>query len=135
MSPKKYIWMGQFHEIVTVDVSSDKFTTMGYSFQLQMVITVQINNSFHLIRNIFTLENSDHIMLVLERFLTTSDFFKTPLNSSALAIVKASNLAGRFETRPLTDNVILERNMLCFPTKEYMSSFLLAITSTKGPFW
>ena len=82
---------------------------------------VKIGHAYFLIRNILTLKNSDHIILVLEQFLTVSDFFQigdspqTILKSSDLGIVKVSDLSGRYETRNVVD---IEKKCVLLPYKQ-----------------
>ena len=82
---------------------------------------VKIGHAYFLIRNILTLKNSDHIMLVLEQFLIVSDFFQigdspqTVLKSSDLGIVKVSDLSGRYETRNVVD---IEKKCVLLPYKQ-----------------
>ena len=67
---------------------------------------IKINNSYCLIRNILSHENTTDHCLVVEQFRTFTDFFAHyPLNSSSLGIVKVTprDLSGQTETARLAD--------------------------------
>ena len=86
---------------------------------------VRIANSYFLIRNILTLNHSNEIMIVVQQFLSVSDFFEfgdspeSMFKSSNLDVVKVSNLSRHFETRNLTE---IRRKYVCFP---YKTKFVL----------
>ena len=67
---------------------------------------VQIGTHYGLIRNIIKNPNdSSELLVMFEQFVTVSDFFQYPLNSSDLGIVKVSKLSDTIRAEKVSDIV------------------------------
>ena len=60
---------------------------------------VKSHNSYFIVRNILSLQDSDDYLFVVQRFVVSSDFFEKPVKSSAIGIVKVflTDLSPRYE--------------------------------------